>query len=209
MSKTLEILRLAPVLPVLVIERIEDAVPLARALVAGGLPVLEVTLRTGVGLEAIKRIKDEVDGVYCGAGTVTHGRVVEALEDVGADFAVSPGYTISLGEALRLSRIPLLPGVGTASELMVCLDRGYSCFKFFPAEASGGVKMLKAFAGPFPDAKFCPTGGITPTNLKTYLELSSVVTAGGSWIAPQDAIERRDWDFITAQAEQVVALVNG
>ena len=99
--------------------------------VAGGLPVLEVTLRTGVALEAIKRIKDEVDGVYCGAGTVTHGRVVEALEDVGADFAVSPGYTMSLGEALRLSRIPLLPGIATASELMVCLDRGYSCFKFF------------------------------------------------------------------------------
>lgn len=207
MSRTLEILSLAPILPVLVIERIEDAVPLARALVAGGLPVLEVTMRTGVALEAIKRIKDEVDGVYCGAGTVTHGRVVEALEDVGADFAVSPGYTMSLGEALRLSRIPLLPGIATASELMVCLDRGYSCFKFFPAEANGGVNMLKSFGGPFPDAMFCPTGGISPANLKTYLDLSSVVTAGGSWIAPQDAIARGDWDFITEQAERVVSLV--
>ncbi|MBT6491636.1 MAG: keto-deoxy-phosphogluconate aldolase, partial [Deltaproteobacteria bacterium] len=115
MSRTLEILQKAPILPVLVIERIEDAVPLARALVAGGLPVLEVTLRTGVALEAIKRIKDEVEGVYCGAGTVTHGRMVEALEEVSADFAVSPGYTMSLGDALRLSRIPLLPGVATAS----------------------------------------------------------------------------------------------
>ena len=207
MSRTLEILSLAPILPVLVIERIEDAVPLARALVAGGLPVLEVTMRTGVALEAIKRIKDGVDGVYCGAGTVTHGRVVEALEDVGADFAVSPGYTMSLGEALRLSRIPLLPGIATASELMVCLDRGYSCFKFFPAEANGGVNMLKSFGGPFPDAMFCPTGGISPANLKTYLDLSSVVTAGGSWIAPQDAIARGDWDFITEQAERVVSLV--
>ncbi|MBT6176025.1 MAG: bifunctional 4-hydroxy-2-oxoglutarate aldolase/2-dehydro-3-deoxy-phosphogluconate aldolase [Deltaproteobacteria bacterium] len=208
MSRTLEILQKAPILPVLVIERIEDAVPLARALAAGGLPVLEVTLRTGVALEAIKRIKDEVEGVYCGAGTVTHGRMVEALEEVSADFAVSPGYTMSLGDALRLSRIPLLPGVATASELMVCLDRGYSCFKFFPAEANGGTKMLKAFGGPFPDAKFCPTGGITPSNLKSYLDIPSVVTAGGSWIAPKDAIERKDWDFITAEAERVVALVN-
>ena len=206
MSRTLEILALAPILPVLVIERIEDAVPLARALVAGGLPVLEVTLRTGVALEAIKRIKSEVDGVYCGAGTVTHGRMVEALEDAGADFAVSPGYTMSLGEALRLSRIPLLPGVATASELMVCLDRGYSCFKFFPAEANGGVKMLKAFGGPFPDAKFCPTGGITPSNLKSYLDVPAVVTAGGSWVAPKDAVKRGDWDAITEEAQRAVAM---
>ena len=162
MSRSLELLSMAPVLPVLVIERVEDAVPLARALLAGGLPVLEVTLRTDAALESIARIKSEVEGIYCGAGTVTSGRQVEALEHARADFAVSPGYTMSLGDALRLSRIPLLPGVATASELMVALDRGYKCFKFFPAESLGGPKALKSLGGPFPSAKFCPTGGVTP-----------------------------------------------
>jgi len=206
MSRTFNILSKAPVLPVLVIERVEDAVPLARALVAGGLPVLEVTLRTDAALESIARIKAEVEGVYCGAGTVTHGRQIEALEEVDADFAVSPGHTISLGDTLRLFRIPLLPGIATASELMVCLDRGYRCFKFFPAHAMGGTQTIKSFGGPFPEATFCPTGGITPENLQSYLALPSVVTAGGSWIANKDAIQRRDWSAIQAQAEQAVAL---
>ena len=206
MSRTLEMLKRAPILPVLVIDRAEDAVPLARALVAGGLPVLEVTLRTEAALESIGRIKAEVEGVVCGAGTVTSGRVVEALEDVEADFAVSPGYTMGLGDALRLSRIPLLPGVATASELMVCLDRGYSCFKFFPAEAMGGVKTLKSLGGPFPEARFCPTGGLTPTNLKDYLALPSVVTAGGSWVAPKSLIDKGDWAAIEELAAEAVAL---
>ena len=206
MSRTLEMLKRAPILPVLVIEQVEDAVPLARALVAGGLPVLEVTLRTQAALESIRRIKAEVEGVVCGAGTVVSGRSVEALEDVGADFAVSPGYTMSLGDALRLSRIPLLPGISSASELMVCMDRGYSCFKFFPAQAMGGVQTLKSLSGPFPDARFCPTGGITPDNLKSYLQLPSVVTAGGSWVAPKEAIARGDWSLIEQLATEATAL---
>ena len=188
MSRSLELLMQAPVLPVLVIERVEDAVPLARALLAGGLPVLEVTLRTEVAFEAIAKIKAEVDGVYCGAGTVTHKGQVELLEQAGVDFAVSPGYSQPLGSALRLSRIPLLPGIATASELMACLDRGYQCFKFFPAEAMGGVKTLRSLGGPFPEARFCPTGGINMDIIRTYLDVPSVVTAGGSWIATPDAI---------------------
>ena len=206
MSRTLEMLQRAPVLPVLVIERVEDAVPLARALVEGGLPVLEVTLRSEAALESIARIKAEVDGVICGAGTVVQGSTVEDLEEVGADFAVSPGYTTSLGEALRLSRIPLLPGIATASELMVGLELGYSVFKFFPAEAMGGVTTLKGLSGPFPQARFCPTGGISPDNLKSYLDLPSVVTAGGSWVAPKAAIAGGEWDRIRELAAQAVAL---
>ena len=206
MSKVLEVLEQAPILPVLVIERVEDAVPLAKALVAGGLPVLEVTLRTDAALEAIARIKGEVEGVVCGAGTVNHGGFADSLKKVEADFAVSPGYTKSLGEALRDAEIPLIPGVSTASELMVCLDAGYACCKFFPAEAMGGVKTLKSLAGPFPEARFCPTGGITPENLSHYLSLSSVVTAGGSWVAPKDAIARGDWGLIESLASKAVAI---
>ena len=209
MSRSLELLMQAPVLPVLVIERVEDAVPLALALLAGGLPVLEVTLRTEVAFEAIAKIKAEVDGVYCGAGTVTHKGQVELLEQAGVDFAVSPGYSQPLGSALRLSRIPLLPGIATASELMACLDRGYQCFKFFPAEAMGGVKTLRSLGGPFPEARFCPTGGINMDNIRTYLDVPSVVTAGGSWIATPDAIAKGDWAGIEAEAARAVALIKG
>ena len=209
MSRSLELLMKAPVLPVLVIERVEDAVPLARALLAGGIPVFEVTLRTEAALESIAAIKAEVEGVHCGAGTVTNKNQVELLEQAKADFAVSPGYSQELGTALRLSRIPFLPGVATASELMLCLERGYQCFKFFPAEAMGGTKTLEALAGPFAEAKFCPTGGITLDNLKTYLELPSVVTVGGDWIASRAAIAEGDWAAIEAKAAQVVALVQG
>ena len=206
MSKALEMLEQAPILPVLVIERVEDAVPLAKALVAGGLPVLEVTLRTDAALESIARIKGEVEGVICGAGTVNHRGFVDSLKQVNADFAVAPGYTKSLGDALRDADIPLVPGIATASELMVCLDEGYACCKFFPAEANGGVKALKSLAGPFPEARFCPTGGITPANLSDYLSLSSVVTAGGSWVAPKDAIAGGDWGLIESLAAKAVAI---
>ena len=206
MSKVKEILTRAPILPVLVIERVEDAVPLAKALVAGGLPVLEVTLRTDAALESIAQIKGEVEGVICGAGTVNHAGFTDALKDVKADFAVSPGYTKSLSDALRAADIPLVPGVATASELMVCLDDGYSCCKFFPAEAMGGVKTLKSLSGPFPQARFCPTGGITPENLSDYLSLNSVLTAGGSWVAPKEAVARGDWKFIESLASKAVGI---
>ena len=209
MSRSLELLKMAPVLPVLVIERVEDAVPLARALLAGGMPVIEVTLRTDAALESIAAIKAEVDGVYCGAGTVTNKNQVEPLEQAQADFAVSPGYSQELGTALRLSRIPFLPGVATASELMLCLERGYTCFKFFPAEAMGGTQTLNTLAGPFADAKFCPTGGITMDNLQSYLALPSVVTVGGSWITSPEAIAQGDWAAIEAEAARAVALIQG
>ena len=202
-----EILNRAPILPVLVIHELEKAVHLARSLVSGGLPVLEVTLRTDAAFESIARIKKEVPGVLCGAGTVTHTGQVPLLKDVGADFAVSPGYTQKLGNALGLAEIPFLPGVSTASELMVGLDCGYSHFKFFPAEAMGGVKTLKSLGGPFPDARFCPTGGVTQDNLADYLAVPSVVSVGGSWVASNASIEAGAWGYIEQQAAQAVALV--
>ncbi|MEG3157793.1 bifunctional 4-hydroxy-2-oxoglutarate aldolase/2-dehydro-3-deoxy-phosphogluconate aldolase [Lysobacter zhanggongensis] len=194
------ILTRAPVLPVLAIERLDDAVPLARALVDGGLPVLEVTLRTPAALAAITRIAAEVDGAVVGAGTVLSPVDLDAVAAAGAAFAISPGATEALYTAAEGQPMPWIPAISTASELMRGLDHGHRRFKFFPAEAAGGVAALNAFAGPFPQARFCPTGGIDATSALRYRTLPNVMTVGGSWMVPREAIEARDWQRITALA---------
>ena len=196
------ILRRAPVLPVLAIERLDDAVPLARALVDGGLPVLEVTLRSDVALEAIRRIVDEVPDAIVGAGTVLSAADLDAVARAGAVFAISPGATDALYEAAAGVAMPWIPAVATASELMRGLEHGHRRFKFFPAESSGGIAALKAFAGPFPQAKFCPTGGIDAATAPRYRALANVITVGGSWMVPKDALASRDWDRIRTLAHQ-------
>ena len=199
-----EVLRQGPVVPVMVIEKLEQAVPLARALVAGGIRVLEITLRTPVALEAIRIISREVSGAMVGAGTVTRAEELTAVAEAGAVFAISPGLTVELLEAANQGPIALIPGIATISELMTGLARGYNHFKFFPAEAAGGVKMLKAMAGPFPQITFCPTGGITPANYRDYLALKNVACIGGSWVAPQAAMDQEDWPRISALAREAV-----
>lgn len=196
----------APVLPVLAIDRIEDAVPLARALVEGGLPVLEVTLRTGVAMEAIARIEAEVEGAIVGAGTVLDAGHLRAVEAAGAHFAISPGATYALYRAAEDAAIAWIPAIATASELMQGLEHGHRRFKFFPAEAAGGIVALKSFAGPFPQARFCPTGGIGAASAPAYLALGNVVTVGGSWMVPADRLRSRDWGAITAMARAAKAL---
>lgn len=196
-----EILVQAPVVPVLAIERLEHAVPLARALVAGGLPVLEVTLRTEVGLDAIRAIGEEVSGAIVGAGTVRNAADFEAAVAAGSRFIVSPGLTSALLDAAAGSAVPLIPGVATVSELMWARDAGLRCLKFFPAEASGGAAALKSFAGPFPDIRFCPTGGVKLSNLGAYLALPTVVTVGGTWLAPQALLDAGDWTAVEALAQ--------
>ena len=195
------ILRRAPVLPVLAIERLDDAVPLALALVDGGLPVLEVTLRSDVALEAIRRIVDEVPDAIVGAGTVLSAADLDSVARAGAVFAISPGATDALYEAAAGIAMPWIPAVGTASELMRGLEHGHRRFKFFPAESSGGIAALKAFAGPFPQAKFCPTGGIDAATAPRYRALANVITVGGSWMVPKDALASRDWDRIRTLAQ--------
>ena len=199
-----EVLRQGPVVPVMVIEKLEQAVPLARALVAGGIRVLEITLRTPVALEAIRIISREVSGAMVGAGTVTRAEELTAVAEAGAVFAISPGLTGELLDAANQGPIALIPGIATISELMTGLARGYNHFKFFPAEAAGGVKMLKAMAGPFPQITFCPTGGITPANYRDYLALKNVACIGGSWVAPQAAMDQEDWPRISALAREAV-----
>ena len=199
-----EILGQGPVVPVMVIHQLAQAVPLARALVAGGIRVLEITLRTPVAIEAIRTISREVEGVFVGAGTVTNGEELAEVAAAGAVFAISPGLTVELLDSANQGTIPLIPGIATVSELMAGMARGYSHFKFFPAEAAGGVKMLKAIAGPFPQITFCPTGGITPANYREYLALKNVACIGGSWVAPQEAMDRGDWPQISALAREAV-----
>ena len=181
-----EILRQGPVVPVVVIHKLEQAVPLAKALMAGGIRVIEVTLRTPVAVEAIRAISRDVPGAMVGAGTVIRAEELTAVAEAGAVFAISPGLTVELLQAANQGTIPLIPGISTVSELMTGMALGYTHFKFFPAEAAGGVKMLKAIAGPFPQITFCPTGGITLDNYLDYLALGNVACIGGSWIAPQE-----------------------
>ena len=200
-----EILRQGPVVPVIVIRKVEQAVPLAKALVAGGIRVLEITLRTPVALEAIRAIAREVPGAVVGAGTVTLGEELEAVAAAGGVFAISPGLTPELLDKANGGPIPLVPGIATISELMTGLARGYDHFKFFPAGPAGGVKMLQAFAGPFPQITFCPTGGVNAANYREYLALDNVACVGGSWVAPQGAMDRGDWAQITALAREAVA----
>jgi 2-dehydro-3-deoxyphosphogluconate aldolase / (4S)-4-hydroxy-2-oxoglutarate aldolase len=186
------ILQQAPVVPVLAVADPDDAVPLAQALVAAGLPVLEITLRTPAALEVIRRMRD-VPGAIVGAGTVLTAEDLAAVRAAGAVFAISPGGTDALYAAARGADIPLLPGIATASELMRGLEHGYKRFKFFPAESSGGVAALRGFAGPFAQVKFCPTGGIDAAKAPSYLALSNVITVGGSWMVPNDALAAKDW----------------
>ncbi len=202
----LELATFGPVIPVIVIHRVQDAVPLARALVAGGVRVLEVTLRTPVALECMRLIAREVDGAIVGAGTIRSVADAEAAKDAGCRFGVSPGYRTDIGHACRNMGLPLLPGVATASEVMTANDDGYDFLKFFPATAAGGLPMLKALAGPFTDVLFCPTGGITVETAPQFLALPNVKVCGGSWLTPQDAVDARDWARITKLAQAARAL---
>ena len=203
---TLELAAHGPVIPVIVIDRLEDAVPLARALVEGGVKVLEVTLRTPVALAAIDAMARHVPGAIVGAGTIRSPSDARAARQAGAVFGVSPGYTAEVGAACRDVGLPLLPGVATASEVMAAQADGLSFLKFFPATAAGGIPMLKALAGPFPDVAFCPTGGISLQTAPDFLALPNVKVCGGSWLTPADAVKAGDWARITRLAAEATAL---
>ena len=196
---------LAPVVPVLVIDDAAAAANLARALIKGGLPALEVTLRTPAALDAIREMASVPGGVV-GAGTLLTPKDVEAAKEAGATFGVSPGATDLLLDACEANDLPLLPGIATASEAMRLLERGYTVQKFFPAEANGGAPALKSIGGPIPQVKFCPTGGVSLKNANDYLSLSNTLCVGGSWVAPKDLVTAGDWDGITALATEAAAL---
>lgn len=200
------ILQLGPVIPVMVVERTEHAVPLARALLAGGVRVLEITLRTPNALAVISAITRQVPDAVVAAGTVTTPEQWEEAARAGARFAVSPGLTPRMLAAADKATIPLLPGVATASELMNAMDAGFECFKFFPAQQAGGVGMLKAWGGPFAQALFCPTGGISHASASEYLRLPNVACVGGSWLTPADELARDNWAAITALSQAAAAL---
>ena len=200
-----ELMTLAPVIPVLVVDDVDTARPLAEALVAGGLPVLEVTLRTPVALEAMAAMAD-VPGAVVGVGTALDGDDLRRARDAGARFAVSPGYTDALGRVARELSLPLLPGIATSADIMRARDGGCTELKFFPAVQAGGVAMLKALGGPFVDTVFCPTGGITAASAPDFLALPNVLCVGGSWVAPKTMVAARDGDGITALAREAAAL---
>ncbi|MET8215797.1 bifunctional 4-hydroxy-2-oxoglutarate aldolase/2-dehydro-3-deoxy-phosphogluconate aldolase [Streptomyces hirsutus] len=208
-AATSSVLDLAPVLPVLVVEDAADAVPLARALVAGGLPAIEVTLRTPAALDALRAIAAEVPDAVVGAGTVITPEQVHEVVAAGARFLVSPGWTDGLLESMRASGVPFLPGVSTVSEVVALLERGVREMKFFPAQAAGGTAYLKAIAGPLPQARFCPTGGIGPDSAPDYLALENVACVGGSWMLPADAVAARDWARIERLARAAAGLSAG
>lgn len=201
-----DVMNTSPVMPVMVINQIEQAVPLARALVDGGLKVLEITLRTPVALECIRRIKAEVPGAIVGAGTIINTTTLDQAIAAGAEFIVSPGVTPGLLDAALSSGIPTLPGVITPSEVMRLLEKGITAMKFFPAEAAGGIPMLKSIGGPLPQVTFCPTGGVNPKNAPEYLSLSNVACVGGSWMAPAELVDAGDWAEITRRAAEAAAL---
>jgi len=202
----LEIMKTGPVIPVIVVERVADAVPLARALVEGGVRVLELTLRTPAALRAIEAIANEVEGALIGVGTITRAQDFEAARKAGALFGVSPGLTPELIAASRDGGLPLLPGVMTPSEVIAARAAGFTELKLFPAQQAGGVGMLKALAGPFPELKFCPTGGITPASAPEFLALPNVACVGGSWLTPRDAVAAGDWARIRALAAETSRL---
>lgn len=203
---TSSVLDLAPVMPVVVLEDAADAVPLARALVAGGLPAIEVTLRTAAALDAIRAIAAEVPDAVVGAGTVISARNVSDTVAAGARFLVSPGWTDTLLDAMKASGVPFLPGVSTTSEVVALLERGVTDMKFFPAEAAGGTAYLKALSAPLPQARFCPTGGISLASAPSYLTLPNVGCVGGSWMVPGDAVAARDWSRVERLAAEAAAL---
>ena len=194
------------VIPVIVIDRVEDAVPLAKALIAGGLNVLEVTLRTAAAEEGIRQIVQQVPGAIVGTGTVCSADQVTLSEDLGCQFMVSPGSTDKLLTAAADSSIGLLPGISSASEMMRCMEYGYRDFKFFPAEAAGGAAMIKSLSGPFGDARICPTGGIGLHNVMEYLSLPNVLCVGGSWICPAQLVRDQRWDEIEQLAREASLL---
>jgi 2-dehydro-3-deoxyphosphogluconate aldolase/(4S)-4-hydroxy-2-oxoglutarate aldolase len=209
LSMSASLLDLAPVVPVVVVQDAADAVPLARALVAGGLPAIEVTLRTPVALDAIRAIAGEVPDAVVGAGTVITPEQVNESVAAGARFLVSPGWTDVLLEAMRGSGVPFLPGVSTTSEVVALLERGVTEMKFFPAQAAGGTAYLKSLAGPLPQARFCPTGGIGLASAPEYLALPNVGCVGGTWMLPEDAVAARDWGRIESLAREAAALSAG
>ncbi len=205
-SAELSVLGLAPVLPVVVLDDAADAVPLARALVAGGLPAIEVTLRTPAALDAIRAIAEEVPEAVVGAGTVLTPEHVDAAGAAGARFLVSPGWSPRLLRAMRVCGLPFLPGVSTASEVVTLLDEGVTELKFFPAEAAGGTAYLKSLAAPLPQARFCPTGGIGLASAPAYLALPNVACVGGTWMLPADALAAKDWDRVRRLAKEAAEL---
>ena len=209
MSATLtprEILSAGAVIPVMAIDDLSTAVDLAHALVEGGIPTLEITLRTPVGVDAIRLIAKEVPNAIVGAGTVTNPEELQAVEDAGAVFAISPGLHETLAKASHQSSIPLIPGVATPGEVQLALEHGINTLKLFPAEVVGGKAMLKALYGPYPDIRFCPTGGITLESAPEYLALPNVLCVGGSWLTPKDAVKNQDWATITRLAKEAAAL---
>ncbi|MYY83314.1 MULTISPECIES: bifunctional 4-hydroxy-2-oxoglutarate aldolase/2-dehydro-3-deoxy-phosphogluconate aldolase [unclassified Streptomyces] len=206
-SAPASVLDLAPVVPVVVVSDLDDAVPMARALVAGGLPAIEVTLRTPVALDAISAIAAEVPDAVVGAGTVISARNVSESVEAGARFLVSPGWTDTLLDAMRGSGVPFLPGVSTTSEVVALLERGVREMKFFPAEAAGGTAYLKSLGAPLPQARFCPTGGITPDSAPSYLALKNVGCVGGSWMMPADAVAAKDWARVESLAREAAGLL--
>ncbi len=205
-DKIIEVLQISPIIPVVVIEDIKDAVPLAQSLVEGGIPIIEVTLRSSCALEAIELIAKNVPKMRVGAGTILNPTQLEQAQNRGAEFLISPGLTIKLLEYAKKKDMPLIPGVSSSSEVMQALELGYSALKFFPAEYCGGVKLLNAFNGPFKGVKFCPTGGISTDNMHSYLNLENVLCVGGSWLTPKHLIQNKEWDKITEICKRSLAL---
>ncbi len=205
-DKIIEVLQISPIVPVVVIEDIKDAVPLAQSLVEGGIQIIEVTLRSSCALEAIELIAKNVLKMRVGAGTILNPTQLEQAQNRGAEFLISPGLTIKLLEHAKKKDMPLIPGVSSSSEVMQALELGYSALKFFPAEYCGGVKLLNAFNGPFKGVKFCPTGGISADNMHSYLNLENVLCVGGSWLTPKHLIQNKEWDQITEICKRSLAL---
>ena len=201
-----DVLDVSPVIPVVVVEQVEQAVPLAQALLRGGIPIIEITLRSAAGLAAIEAVASQVEGMVVGAGTVLSPEQVAQVRDAGAQFVVTPGSPPRLLEAAVGSGLPLLAGAGTLTEMHILAEAGLTAMKFFPAEASGGRPYLSAVAGPCPHLRFCPTGGVTPDNAADYLALPNVGCVGGSWLTPQDAVAQGDWARIEALAADAAAL---
>ncbi len=204
-DKTIEVLQISPIIPVVVIENIKDAVPLAQSLIEGGIPIIEVTLRSSCALEAIELIAKNVPKMRVGAGTILNLTQLEQAQNRGAEFLISPGLTITLLEHAKKKNMPLIPGVSSSSEVMQALEWDYHALKFFPAEYCGGVKLLNAFNGPFKGVKFCPTGGISADNMRSYLNLENVLCVGGSWLTPKDLIQNKEWDKITEICKRALA----
>ncbi|GAA7713777.1 bifunctional 4-hydroxy-2-oxoglutarate aldolase/2-dehydro-3-deoxy-phosphogluconate aldolase [Helicobacter pylori] len=205
-DKIIEVLQISPIIPVVVIENIKDAVPLAQSLVEGGIHIIEVTLRSSCALEAIELIAKNVPKMRVGAGTILNPTQLEQAQNRGAEFLISPGLTIKLLEYAKKKDMPLIPGVSSSSEVMQALELGYNALKFFPAEYCGGVKLLNAFNGPFKGVKFCPTGGISADNMHSYLNLENVLCVGGSWLTPKNLIQNKEWDKITEICKRSLAL---